>query len=173
VPTAALGLSGFFTEHGLDVYGRVRPRPSESEAYEWLAAHADSHAGVVEVPSDSLDHVDLDVVVHARRGLVWAGPDLARSWGYSAARLAGRARLARELGAGRFTPRDEALVSDLARGGVTECYLLRRAPAPRGGTPGTAPAPPPAPWVPVFENAGVTIYRLGESEPLLAAHRGS
>jgi len=174
VPTAALGLSGFFTERGLDVYGQVRPRAGESEAYQWLAAHSDRRAGVVEMPTDSLGHVDLDVVVHARRGLVWAGPEFARRWGYPAGWLLPRARLARELGAGRFEPRDEALLVALARAGISECYLVRRAGAgAEAGGSGARPPRPPAPWTPVFENAGVTLYRFGESAPLLAARRGS
>lgn len=168
VPTAALGLAGLVAERGQDVRGHIVPPAAEAEAYEWLAVNAGARAGVIEVAGPDLAPASLDVPVHARRGLVSGDPAYARIRGYAPRPTNERAALAHMLGEGRFDPWAEALLGQLRAHGVSEFYFMSRASSARPGGGGAA-RPLPPPWAPVFRNASLTIYRLGEGTPRLAA----
>jgi hypothetical protein len=175
VPTFLLGLSGFAGARGQDVLGSMSPGAADAEVFQWLAAHAERRAAVLEAPRDEAGHVSLDALVHGRRGLAWGGPEYIVNWGYPPRERDARLSLVRALAQGEFSPRMEAELMRLQMQGASEFYFLSRRSgmAAGGDSASTAKVGPagglPGPWEAVFTNPEVTVFRYGGGVPQLAA----
>jgi hypothetical protein len=160
VPTFLLGLSGFVTQGDQGIDARVTPPADDREMYAWIDRHAAPNAAVIELVSRPDGEVSRDAMVHARRALLWSGPEHGRNWGYAPEAVEPRAEVVQALTRGTWSERETETLERLQAGGISDIDFL----AP-------APARAPAPWEKVTSNASWTLYRWPAPRRLAGARR--
>jgi hypothetical protein len=134
VPTFLLGLSGFVAPDNVGVAGQVQPPPADRDIYAWIDRYTSPRAALLALPATADGELSRDPMVHARRALVWSGPEHGMNWGYAAPELASRADVVQALAKGTWSPREAETLDRLQSRAIPEidylAPLAQRAPAP-------------------------------------------
>src|SRR5207244_12132185 len=110
---------------GADAPASMAPTSGEGAAYAWLRTHTPRDAVCLDAGGR------VDVLVRARRDVLWGGEAYAEQWGYPREAIAWRRRAEQDAFAGGLTAADLHVLRGLER----PIYAIARA----GGPP---PAPP-------------------------------
>jgi hypothetical protein len=153
-PTPSIALAAEILDAGAFAPAELDVSRDEEQAYRWLRTRTPREAVLLDAGGR------VDVLVRARRDVLWGGDAYAEQWGYPRREVEWRRRAERNAFAGGLTHADRAALFRLRR----PVYVIAR----RGG-------PPPGPSAvldPLFGNAEMAVYRVrltdgarDESEP--------
>lgn len=160
VPTFLLGLSGFVAPGDVGVAGRITPAPADRDIYGWIDRYTSPHSALLALPQTADGELSRDPMVHARRALVWAGPEHGKNWGYAPEELERRAEVVRALASGTWSPREAETLDRLQGRTIPEIDYL--APVEKKVT---------APWEEVARNAKWVVYRWPAARRLASVSR--
>src|SRR5262249_6253467 len=122
--------------------------PAERDIYAWIDRYTSPRAALLALPQTADGELSRDPMVHARRALVWSGPEHGRNWGYAPEEMASRAEVVSALEHGTWSPRETETLDRLQGRSIPEIDYL----APLGQKPA-------GPWEEVARNAMWTVYR--------------
>jgi len=160
LPTFLLGLSGFLAEGEQGVAGHVVPPAADREIYTWIDHHTAARAALLALPAGADGELSRDPMVHARRALVWSGPEHGMNWGYDPDELERRADVVHALTKGSWSTRESETLDGLLARAVPEIDYL--APLAR---------PAPRPWEELTRNDAWIVYRWPAPRRLAEASR--
>jgi hypothetical protein len=148
LPTFLLGLSGFLAPGDVGVAGSITPPLADRDIYAWIDRNTSPRAALVALPAGPDGELSRDPMVHARRALLWSGPEHGIDWGYPPEELASRADVVAALAHGTWSPKETETLDRLEGRRIPEIDYL----APVGQKVA-------GPWEEVARNAMWVVYR--------------
>jgi hypothetical protein len=148
VPTFLIGLSGFVAPGDVGVAGRVTPPPADRDIYAWIDRYTSPGSALLALPASADGELSRDPMVHARRALLWSGPEHGKNWGYAPEELSSRADVVEALARSTWSPRETETLDRLEERAIAEIDYL----APMGKKV-------TGPWEEVARNAMWVVYR--------------
>jgi hypothetical protein len=130
------------------VAGRVTLPPADRDIYAWIDRYTAPGAALLALPETADGELSRDPMVHARRALLWSGPEHGKNWGYAPEELASRAQVVAALAQGTWSPRETETLDRLEARAIPEIDYL--APVGQKVT---------GPWEEVTRNAMWVVYR--------------
>jgi hypothetical protein len=149
LPTTALVLWGFASEHGQTVDTVPDSTPAELAAFEWCRRHTDPRTAFADATGGE------DLVVRAGRGSLWGGHGYEDNWGYPMGEMRLRERAVRQLAAG--VPPDPEVSALLRALGRPVVVVARRRDAARPGSAWRS-LTDRSPYRLLYANAEVRLY---------------